>query len=97
MMTDKSTLLTVEERDMPPELGRLFEQATRNLFWFSENAEELGVYKRYRGRYIAASGQELFVGDTPEEVERLARARHPDEMPHVRYIPQEKRYRIYAS
>jgi hypothetical protein len=27
----------------------------------------------------AASGEELFVGDTPEEVERLARAKHPDE------------------
>jgi hypothetical protein len=92
-----STSLTVEERDMPPELGRLFEQATRNLLWFSENAKELEVYKRYRGRYVAASGEELFVGDTPEEVERLARAKHPDEMPHVRYIPQEKRYRIYAS
>jgi hypothetical protein len=92
-----SASLTVEEGDMPPELSRLFEQATRNLLWFSENAKELGVYKRYRGRYVAGSGEELFVGDSPEEVERLARTKHPDEMPHVRYIPQEKRYRIYAS
>ena len=41
-------------------------------------------------------GGELFVADTPEEVERLARAKHPDEMPHVRYIFREMRSRIYA-
>jgi hypothetical protein len=48
----------------------------------------------YRGRYVAAAGGELFVADTPEEVERLAREKHPDEMPHVRYIFREKRSRI---
>jgi len=36
-------------------------------------------------RHVAAAGGELFVADTPEEVERLAREKHPDEMPHVRY------------
>lgn len=82
---------------MPPELGRLFEQARRNLLWFSENAEKLGVYKLYRGRYVAAAGGELFVADTAEEVRRLACEKYPDDMPHVRYIPREKRYRIYAN
>ena len=86
----------IEEHPMPPELARLFEQARRNLLWFSENVERLEVYQRYRGRYVAAAGGELFVADTPEEVRRLAREKHPDEMPHVRYIPREKRYRIYA-
>jgi hypothetical protein len=38
----------------------------------------------------------LFVGDTPEEVEHLASAKHPDDVPHIRYIPREKAYRIYA-
>ena len=88
--------VTIEEREMPPEMARMFEQARRNLFWFSENAEKLGVYKRYRGRYVAAAGGELFVADTPEEVERLAHDKYPDEMSHVRYIPREKRSRIYA-
>jgi len=46
---------------MPPELGRLFEQARRNLLWFNENVERLEVYKRYRGKYVAAAGGELFV------------------------------------
>ena len=86
----------IEEREMPPEMAQIFEQARRNLFWFSENAEKLGVYERYRGRYVAAAGGELFVADTPQEVERLAHDKYPDEMPHVRYIPREKRFRIYA-
>ncbi|MGH9959952.1 MAG: DUF5678 domain-containing protein [Pyrinomonadaceae bacterium] len=91
-----NTPVIIEDHPMPPELGRVFEQARRNLLWFSEHVEELEVYKRHRGRYVAAAGGELFVADTPEEVERLAHEKHPDEMPHVRYIPREKRSRIYA-
>ena len=86
----------IEEQEMPPELARLFEQARRNLLWFSENVEKLEVYKRHRGRHIAVAGGELFVADTPEEARRMAQEKHPNEMPHVRYIPREKRYRIYA-
>ena len=92
-----SQQVIIEEHEMTPEIARLFEQARRNLFWFSENAERLEVFKRYRGRYVAAAGGELFVADTPEEVRRLAKEKHPDDMSHVRYIPREKRARIYAS
>ena len=60
----------------------------RNLYGFSENAEKREVYKRYRGRYLAAAGGELFVANTPEEVERLSHDNYPHEMPHVRYIPR---------
>jgi Family of unknown function (DUF5678) len=92
-----SQQVIVEEGPMPPEMARLFEQARRNLFWFSENAQRLEVFKRYRGRHVAAAGGELFVSETAEKVERLAREKYPDELPHVRYIPREKRFRIYAS
>jgi len=88
--------VTIEEHPTTPEMARLFEQAERNMTWLSEHAEELEIFKRHRGRYVAAAGGELFVADTPEEVERLARAKHPDEMPHVRYIFREMRSRIYA-
>jgi hypothetical protein len=88
--------VTIEEHEMPPDLARMFAQARRNLLWFSENAENLGVYNRHRGRYVAAAGGELFVADTPEEVERFAHDKHPNEIAHVRYIPLEKRSRIYA-
>lgn len=88
--------VTIEEHEMPPDLARMFAQGRRNLLWFSENSDELEVYNRYRGRYVAAAGGELFVADTPEEVEGLAHDKYPDEISHVRYIPLEKRSRIYA-
>lgn len=93
-MTTNSVVIA--EQELTPELARLFEQAERNLQWFDEHAQELRVFQRHRGRFVAAAGGELFVADTPEEVERLARANHPDALPHVRYIPKEKRSRIYA-
>lgn len=89
--------VVIEEREMPPELGRMSEQARRNLLWFNENAERLDVFNRYRGRYVAVAGGELFVGDSRAEVERLARAKYPDEAPHIRRIPAEKRAWIYAN
>ncbi len=58
---------------MTPEMARLFEQAESNMVWLSEHAEELEIFKRYRGRYVAAAAGELFVADTLEEVRRLAR------------------------
>lgn len=81
---------------MPPELEPLFAQAERHLRWFNEHAEALGVFHHYRGCYVAAAGEELFVGDSYEAAERAARAKHPDELPHIRYIPREKADRIYA-
>jgi hypothetical protein len=88
--------LIIEELPHDPEFEHLFAQAYSNLMWFSEHAEELGVFKKHRGRYVAAAGGELFVADSREEVDRLAQKNHPDEMPHIRYIPLEKAYRIYA-
>jgi hypothetical protein len=91
-----SQQVIIEEHEMTPEMARLFEEAERNMVWLSDHAEELEIFKRHRGRYVAAAGGELFVADSGEEVRRLARAKHPDEMPHVRYIFREKRSRIYA-
>jgi hypothetical protein len=88
--------LVIEEVPMDPELDRLFERARRNLLWSNGHAMELEVFKRYRGRYIAVSEGEMFIGDSPEEVETLTREKHPEAHPHIRYIPREKAYRIYA-
>jgi hypothetical protein len=88
--------LIIEEEEMTPELARAFASARRNVMWFNDHVEELEVYKRYRGKYVAASGGELFVANTPDEVRRLAREKHPDELAHVRYIQREKLSRIYA-
>jgi hypothetical protein len=92
-----SSQVIIEEQKMTREMARLFEQAERNLVWFSENAERLGVAEKYRGCYIAAAGGDLFIAETPEEARRLANEKHPDDTPHVRYIFREKRSRIYAT
>lgn len=86
----------IEEGPMPPELARRFEKARRNLLWLNEHIRELEVYERYRGKYVAAANEELFVADTPQELERLVHEKYPDEVPHVRYILREKQSRIYA-
>ena len=91
-----SAPVTIEELPYDPEFERLFNQAYRNLMWFSEHADALGVFKKSRGRYVASAGGELFLGDSRDEVDGLAHEKHPDEMPHIRYIPREKGYRIYA-
>ena len=92
-----SKQLMIEEGEMTPELALAFENARRNRMWFNDHVEELGVYKRYRGRYVASAGGELIVADTPEEKYRLLREQFPDEVGHVRYIQREKLDRIYAS
>jgi hypothetical protein len=91
-----SKQVIITEEPLTPELARALENGRRNLLWFNEHVEELEVYERYRGKYVAAAGGELFVAETAEEVERLAEEKHPADTPHVRYIPREKRYRIYA-
>ncbi len=88
--------ITVEELPPDPEVVRVLELTGRNLRWFNEHAIEREVFSRYRGRFIAVSEGELFVGDSRKEVGRLARARHPEDIPHIRYIPLEKAHRIYA-
>lgn len=91
-----STAVTIEELPYDAEFERLFNQAYRNLIWFSEHADELGVFKTFRGRYVASAGGELFVADSREDVDQLAHEKHPDEMPHIRYIPRKKGHRIYS-
>lgn len=86
----------IEELPHDPEFERLLTLGERNVVWFGEHAEELGVFKLYRGRFVGASGGELFVGDSRAEVERLAREKYPDDVPYIRYIPREKLNRIYA-
>lgn len=88
--------LVIEEEALTPEMALAFDNARRNRLWFNEHIEELEIYKRHRGRYVAAAGGELFVADTANEVRRLALESHPDDLAHVRYIQREALSRIYA-
>lgn len=88
--------IIIEDIATSPESARGLASAKRNVRWFDEHVQELEVYKRYRGKYVAAANEELFVADDPEELRRIVAEKYPDELPHVRYIPREKAYRIYA-
>jgi hypothetical protein len=70
------------------------ERFERNWAWLEAHASE--VY-RHRGKFVCISGQELFVGDTVDDVLTRSRAAHPDDDGRfTRYIPEEKGVRIYA-
>ena len=87
----------MRERTLSPEEARQFEQALRNADWFDEHALELDVFNRYRGKFVAVAGGEIFVADSATEARRLALEKHPDDTPHHRYIPVTKARRIYAN
>ena len=66
----------------------------RNWRWLQANATEAYAH---RGKHICIAGQELFVGDSAEEVLRAAEAAHPeDDGRFTLYIPVAKLPRIYA-
>ena len=90
--------VVMEDVTDPLELARARaqdERFNRNWAWFEGHAAEW--YARHRGKCLCISGQELFVGDTTEEVLALASAAHPeDDGRFARYIPRDKMARVYA-
>lgn len=71
------------------------ERFLRNYAWLQEHASEVF---RHRGKIVCIAGQELFVGDTVEDVLARARAAHPDyDGRFTRIIPKERGPRIHAN
>jgi hypothetical protein len=67
----------------------------RNWTWFGDHAKE--IYGRNRGKCVCVSGEQLFVGNTPEQALAAAKQAHPDDDGRfTRIIPREKGERIYA-
>jgi len=89
----------MEEVTDPGEIARARaqrERFDRNAAWLQVHAQE--IYPRYRGKCICIAGEELFVAETPEEANALAKAAHPDDDgSFVQYIPRERFARIYAN
>lgn len=90
--------LVMEEVTDPEEIANAQEQdvrAKRNSDWLEAHAQE--IYTQHRGKVIVVAGQELFIADTPQAALSLARAAHPEDNGCLlRYIPKERRARIYA-
>jgi len=82
----------------PVEIARSrveFAQFKRNSDWLEAHASE--VYG-HRGKYVCIAGQELFVGDSVEDVLARAKAAHPEDKGFfLHYIPKDRGGpRIYA-
>jgi hypothetical protein len=96
-MADHAAAIVLEEETDPVEKARARirrERFERNWAWLEAHAQE--VYSQ-RGKVIGIAGEELFVGDTTEEVLAWAKAVHPDDDGLVtRIIPKERGARIYA-
>jgi hypothetical protein len=89
---------TVELTTDPVEIARMNEQHARferNLAWYQAHIAE--IVAAHRGKYVCVAGEELFVGDTPEEVLDRAKAAHPEDNGfYFHYIHRQKACRIYA-
>lgn len=96
-MIQASSEIVVEEEQDPAAVRAAQaqrERFERNWAWLEAHAAE--VY-RHRSKVICVAGQELFVGNTSEEVLAKARAVHPEDDGRVtRIIPRERGARIYA-
>lgn len=90
--------ITMAEMTDPEELAKFqaqWAQAKRNSAWLQAHATE--IYRNHRGKFIVVAGEELFIGDTPEDALALANAAHPDDHSSlIRYIYPKKMIRIYA-
>jgi hypothetical protein len=58
---------------------------TKDEQWIHDHFEEL--VDAYAGRYVAVANEELFVGDSPKEVEEKARQKYPNSIPSVLGVP----------
>src|ERR1051326_1399951 len=96
-MNERQNPIILEEETDPQVIAQAklrHERFKRNLAWLDAHASE--VYQ-HRGKIICIAGQELFVGDSVEEVVSRAKSVHPDDDGRfTRIIPKERGARIYA-
>jgi len=92
-------MIQVEVVSDPDELAQAERQEAqyrRNWNWFQSHCAN--IYREQRGKCLCISGEELFVGDSAEDVLSQARARYPDdEGRFLYYVPRENVPRVYAD
>jgi hypothetical protein len=99
LMSEQPFIMIVEDTLAPEELAAYQvqdERFQRNTDWLQAHADE--IYPRHRDKFICVAGQELFVGDTPEDALMLATSAHSEDNGRfLYYVPKKKLARIYAS
>lgn len=90
--------IVIEEVTDPEEIAHInavHEAARRNRKWLE--AHWADVLPQAHDKYIAVTGQQAFIADTPEEAEAAAKAAHPDDVGRfVQFVSSHKGPRIYA-
>jgi hypothetical protein len=73
------------------------ERHLRNVRWFSQHSAEIG--RCHIGKFVCVAGEELFVGDEPEEVFARAMYKHPADREAVfsKYISHHRGPKVYAN
>lgn len=73
------------------------ERYLRNARWFAARADEIG--RTHVGRFVCVAGEELFLGDVPEQVLAEARTKHPHESGAVfyKYVSRHRGPKVYAT
>ena len=54
----------------------------------------LEIYENYKGKYATIVEGELFVGETPLDIEKQVKMKYPHRSPCIRFCPQERGVRI---
>lgn len=90
--------ITIEEVTDPNEIARTKEQDDRhrkNSEWLESHWDD--VLPEARGKYVAVSGEETFIAETPEAAWSWAENTHPDDNGAiVRYVRTEEGPRVHA-
>lgn len=96
-MSDATPQIEMYEITDPIEAAKaraMHERFRVNWDWLEAHASEVYIH---RGKFICIASQQLFVGDSLQEVLAWAKSCHPDDEGRlIRYIPKERGPRIYA-
>src|SRR5213082_291767 len=97
-VNNRTQTITMSEVTDPAEIAKMHElhrKFQRNIDWLDAHATEVFSH---RGKFICIAGQELFVAETFDEVNAWAKVTHPeDDGRFIKYIPESRAPRIYAS
>lgn len=56
----------------------------------------LEIYENHKGKYVTIVEGELFVANTPLEVEKRVKVKYPDRLACIRFCPSKRGVRLYV-
>ena len=85
-------LKLIESRKATAEEQMRGEIVQKDFEWMADHSTEIS--QKYRGKYLAVVNDEIFAGETKDEVVKLLRERYPNRRPFVKYIPYKKKIKV---